>query len=173
MKTILFSISLIVASITFSQDVYVTKMKEGLTAIDSASTPKDFENTTFLFQQISSVEPDKWLPVYYTAMSYVLASYTEEQENGEQKDAYLDKAEKELEKMKTMVPNESEVYALESFYYTARLIVNPMARGMKYSGLSNKSIAKALALNPNNPRAKQLEIANNVGMAQFFWKRHE
>jgi len=171
MKILTLSIALIMSLLTFGQDdMFTIKMKEALAIFDKCETPQDFEKVTINFEQIASVETTNWLPKYYEAMSYTLASYSEKQENSTQKDLYLDEAEKVFEDLKSLAPEEAEVYALEGFYFTARLIVNPMARGMKYSSLSNKSIEKALVLDADNPRAKQLKIANAMGMAQFFGK---
>ena len=171
MKTITLIIGLTLSTLGMSQDsVFYQKMGEALQGFSKCKTAKDFETASYPFEQIAEVETNNWLPRYYVALSYILASYSEDQENGEQKDAYLDVAEKSIETLKTMVPKESEVYALEAFYYTARLVVKPMERGMKYSGLSNASIEKSLALNPNNLRAKQMQIANDYGFKQFLGK---
>jgi uncharacterized protein (DUF2141 family) len=171
MKTITLVIGLILSTIGMSQDsIFYQKMVETLDNFSKCETSKDFINASFRFEQIATVEPNNWLPRYYVALSYIIASYTEEQEKTEQKDNYLDEAEKSIETLKKMIPEESEVYALESFYYTARLILKPMERGMKYSKLSNESIAKSLALNPNNLRAQQLKISNDMGFKQFLGK---
>ena len=171
MKTITLIFGLVLANIAISQDsVFYQKMGEALQGYSTCKTAQDFEKASYPFEQIASVEPNNWLPRYYVAFSYVLASYSEEKDKTEQKDAFLDEAEKSIEMLKEIAPKESEVYALEAFYYTARLVVKPMERGMKYSGLSNTSIKKALALNPNNLRAKQMKIANEYGFKQFLGK---
>jgi len=171
MKTLTLIFVLTLSTLGISQDsLFYQKMGEALQGFSKCKTAQDFEKASYPFEQIATVETNNWLPRYYVAFSYVLASYSEDQENGEQKDAYLDEAEKSIETLKIMAPKESEVYALEAFYYTARLVVKPMERGMKYSGLSNASIEKSLALNPNNLRAKQMQIANEYGFKQFLGK---
>jgi uncharacterized protein (DUF2141 family) len=67
-----------------------------------------------------------------------------------------------------MAPSEVEIFALEAMFYSARLSVNPMERGQKYSLLSRKSIGIALSIDSSNVRARQLLIANEFGTAQFF-----
>ncbi len=171
MKTITLVVGLVLTTFGFNQDsLFYQKMGEALHGFSTCKTATDFEKASYPFEQIATVEPNNWLPRYYVALSYVLASYSEDKDNGEQKDVYLDEAEKSIETLKTLAPKESEVYALEAFYYTARLVVKPMERGMKYSGLSNASIEKSLALNPNNLRAKQMQIANEYGYKQFLGK---
>ena len=93
-----------------------------------------------------------------------------DQADAAKKDSYLDVAEKSVEKLIEMVPTESEVYALQSFYYTARLVVNPVERGHKFSRLSNQAIGKALKLDMTNQRAQLLKIQGDMGSARFFGK---
>jgi len=66
------------------------------------------------------------------------------------------------------MPQESEVFALQAFYYTARLVVDPMTRGQEYGALSGQSVGKALAFDAENPRARYIKISNEKGTAQFF-----
>ena len=169
MKTLVLTSFLIISISLFGQsELYNSKMTSALESYSNAKSSDDYISTAFQFQQIANVESDKWLPEYYYAMCYTMASYGVSADNATQKDLYLDEAEASLKKLKTMVPKESEVFALEGLFYTARLSVNPMERGQKYSVLSRKSIGIALALDSNNVRAKQLAIANDFGTAQFF-----
>jgi len=169
MKTLLIILSFTIGTLSISQTgVFMQKMGEALGQFSQATTPKDYINVSFKFEQIAGVETENWLPLYYHAMSYTMASYGEKNEDAAKKDAHLDMAFETIKKLKILAPNESEIFALEALFYTAKLSVDPMSRGQKYSGLSMASIEKALALNSNNPRAKQLKIANEFGMAQFF-----
>jgi len=86
------------------------------------------------------------------------------------KDSYLDVAEKSITKMIELAPKESEVFALQSMLYSARLVVNPMERGQKYGGLSAQAVGMALGMDANNPRAKFIKLRNDMGSAQFFGK---
>ena len=49
-----------------------------------------------------------------------------------------------------------------------RLTVDPGSRGPQYSGLAMQSFGRAVALNPNNPRALSLLAQMQLGTAQFF-----
>ena len=169
MKTLNLIIAMLISGISFGQnDMFMKKMGETLREYAQAKTPEDYISSAFKFEQIASVETENWLPLYYHAMCYTMASYAEKQEETLKKDAHLEIAQNTIEKLKKLAPEESEIYALEGLYYTAVLSVNPMERGQKYSALSVASLNKSLALNPNNPRAKQLKIANEFGTAQFF-----
>lgn len=67
-----------------------------------------------------------------------------------------------------MAPAEAEVYVLQAFYYTARLVVNPMERGQEYSGLSARAVGKALSLDASNPRAKLIKLQGDIGAAPYM-----
>jgi hypothetical protein len=67
-----------------------------------------------------------------------------------------------------MAPGEAEVYVLQAFYFTGRLVVNPMERGQEFSQLSGKATGKALALDPTNPRAKFMKIQMDMGSAPYM-----
>jgi len=57
---------------------------------------------------------------------------------------------------------------MQGLLYTARLMIDPMTRGQKYSSLSAQSIGTALGIEPENPRAKYMQLANEMGTAAFF-----
>ena len=97
-------------------------------------------------------------------------SFSDREASEVEKDAYLNVAEKSIEKMIDIAPNESEVYALKALYYTAKLVIDPMTRGQKYGILTNTAIQESLARDAENPRAKQLALSNKVGTAEFFGK---
>jgi len=128
---------------------------------------EDFQGLANKFERIANAEKAEWLPLYYHAHCYIIMSFMEQSDMAK-KDEYLDVAEISVNKMTEMVPDESEVYALQAFMLTARLVVDPMTRGQEYGILSGQSVGRALSLNPNNPRAKYINISNEMGTAQFF-----
>ena len=169
MKTLLITLTLLLTvQLSAQSPIFQQKMGEALGNFSAAKTAADYINTSYQFQQIANVEKDNWLPEYYVAMCYTMASYGVKTDNPKQKDAYIDIAEEHIATLKTLAVEEAEIYALEALVYTARLSVNPMERGQKYSMLSSKSVGIALGLDPTNPRAQQLKIANAFGTAQFF-----
>ncbi len=161
--------TILIGNLTFGQNtIFEGKMKEALQAFSKAKIPAEFVTVSYKFEQIASVETKSWLPFYNHAMCYIMASFLEKPEDGGKKDAHLEMALISIEKIKILAPEESEVYAIASLYYTAKLIINPMERAQKFSPLSHAAIAKSLALNPDNPRPKQLKISNDYGKAAFF-----
>ncbi len=148
---------------------YQQIMGETLAQYAHCQTIDDYQALANKFNLIANKEKTEWLPLYYRAHSYIMMSFMEAKD-AVKKDAYLDEAEKSLNKMIEMQAQESEVYALQAFYFTARLVVNPMARGQKYSALSAQAVGKALAFDPSNPRAKYINLSNEMGSARFFGK---
>jgi hypothetical protein len=88
--------------------------------------------------------------------------------DGAKKDSYLDLAKAALDKAVAIQPNESELAALEGFIHMIRTSVDPASRGAQYSMMSMQAFGKALAINPNNPRAMALMAQMQFGTAQFF-----
>lgn len=113
---------------------------------------------------------EEWLPKYYHAQCYILMSFMDRKADAATKDAYIDQAETSINSMIEIQPENSEVYALQSFMNTARLVIDPMTRGQEFSIKSATSVKKSLSFNPTNPRALYLQLSNEVGAAQFFGK---
>lgn len=145
---------------------YYKVMGETLGKFANCKTAADFQDLGNKFGMIANAEKSEWLPVYYQAHCYILMSFIDQ--DAAKKDSYLDEAEKLVNKLVEMAPNEAEVYVLQSFFYTGRLVVNPAERGQQFSQLSGQAIGKALALEPNNPRARMLKIQMDMGAARFF-----
>ena len=166
-KMILSSVMMILSLIAMAQKpAYMGAMGKTLSQFATAQTPAGLQQLANRFETIARAEKEEWLPLYYEAQCYILMSFMVEDVT--QKDPYLDEAEKLLDKLIEMEPREAEVFALQSFYDTGRLVVNPMERGQKYNALSNQAIGKALALDPTNPRAAFLKIRMEMGAAPYM-----
>lgn len=146
---------------------YMKIMGETLGQYQNCKSVEDFQSLANKFERIANAEKGEWLPLYYNAHCYIIMSFMEPTD-AKKKDEYLDAAEKSMEKMLTMAPDEAEVYALQGFLFTGRLVINPMERGQKYSTLTGQSLGKALAMDPGNPRASILKLQNEMGTAQFY-----
>lgn len=167
-KTILFVCAMLIATIaTGADEKYYQKMGETLSEFSTCSTVDDFQNLANKFRVIANVEKEEWLPLYYEAQCYVLISFMGDL-SAEEKDGFLDKASSLIEGMAELAPNEAEVQVIKALYYTGSLVVNPPQRAMSTSPLIHAAIAKALALEPNNPRAIFLRISNEMGTASYF-----
>ena len=169
MKTlILFFAAFIATKTSFAKDgKYEKTMKKTLAQYLEAETIDDFIELANKFMTIAAAEEKEWLPLYYHAHCYIIMSFIEK-ESPEKRDEYLDEAAQSIEKTAKLVADEPEIFIMQGMLYTARLMIDPMTRGQKFSALSAQAIGKALALEPNNPRAQYMQIANDIGTAQFF-----
>ncbi len=170
MKTIVLSIVIFLTALTgkAQSKEFAGAMGEALGQYASCKTVDDFQALGNRFGLIANAEKTEWLPLYYHANCYIMMSFMDP--DAAKKDSYLDEAEKSITKMIALAPKESEVFALQSLFYSARLIVNPMERGQKYSALSAQAVGMALGLEANNPRAKFIKLRNDMGSAQYFGK---
>jgi len=168
MKKIILLIAVVLVSLVSmaQKPEYYQTMGETLPQYGTCKSVADFQALGNKFELIANVEKAEWLPLYYHAHCYILMSFMEQ--DVAKKDSYLDVAEKSVNKLIEMAPAEAEVFVLQAFFYTGRLVVNPMERGQKYGQLSGQAIGKALALDATNPRAKMMEIQMNMGTARFF-----
>ena len=88
--------------------------------------------------------------------------------DGARKDKYLDLALEAIQKATAIKPDESELFAMEGFIHMIRVTVDPATRGQQFSSKAFESYNKALALNPENPRALTLLAQMEFGTSQFF-----
>lgn len=145
---------------------YYQTMGETLGQYATCQNVADFQALGNKFQMIANAEKSEWLPVYNHAQCYILMSFIEQ--DGTKKDGYLDVAEKSVNKLIEMVPAESEVYTLQAFYFTGRLVVNPMERGQEYGQKVGQATGKALGLDPANPRARMMKLQMDIGSAPYM-----
>lgn len=166
MKTI-FAFLLSLATLAgFAQNNYEKAMTGGLEKLGASSSVEDFQNAANIFERISVTETNEWLPLYYAAHCYVIMSF--QTADNAQKDKVLDKAQAFVDKAMKLVPQESELYALQAFIYPSRITVDPMNRGAQYLGLMNQAIEKAISLNPENPRAYYLKAEITMNLPEGF-----
>jgi hypothetical protein len=169
MKKIILSLVVVLVNLVSmaQKPEFFKTMGETLGQYATCRSVADFQALGNKFQMIADVEKSEWLPLYNHAYCYIIMSFMEPTDAAK-KDSYLDVAEKSIAKLIQLVPNESEVYALQSFYYIGRIVVNPMERGQEFSGLSGQAVGKALALDPSNPRAKLLKLQGDIGAAPYM-----
>jgi hypothetical protein len=169
MKKIVLSLVVVLVSLVSmaQKPEYLQAMGETLGEFSTCKNVEDFQALGNKFEMIANAEKGEWLPLYYHAQCYILMSFLE-QGDGTKRDGYLDIAEKSITKLVEMVPGEAEVFVLQAFYLTGRLVVNPMERGQEYSGLIGQATGKALALDPTNPRAKMMKVQMDMGSAPYM-----
>jgi hypothetical protein len=168
--TVLIITGWMVAVATFANtENYQKAMGQALGELSQAKTTEEYQAVANKFMMIANAEQDEWLPYYYHAQCYVMLSFAEN-ETSAMRDEYLDVAASSVERMVQLAPAEAEVFVMQGLLHSARLMIDPMTRGQRYSAMSAQSIGRALAIEPENPRAKYMEIANEIGTARFFGK---
>jgi hypothetical protein len=172
MKKIIVSIAILFTALAgrSQSSEFTGAMQDALGQYASCKNIGDFQALGNKFGLIANAEKTEWLPYYNHAYCYIIMSFIEQQPEAAKKDSYLDIAEQSISKILELAPKEAEVYTLQSMFYSARLMVDPMARGQKFGMLSGQSIGKAIAMEPGNPRAKLMKLRNDMGSAQFFGK---
>jgi len=154
-------LSLLFLTVAIADDKYEKEIKKNLEKIDECKAPNDFIKLANNFERIAVAEKDKWLPYYYSAFVYVLASYVDS--SNSRKDIYLDKSDKFNNIADSLQPNNSEIYTLKGMISQARMQVDPMNRWQKYGADATKSFTKAMEIDTLNPRPEYL-----IGVGVFF-----
>ena len=118
------------------------------------------------FDRIAHKEVDQWQPLYYASYAHLMMSnFVEGQEL---KDGQLDQALERVTAAKKIDADNSEIITLEGFIHMLRIPIDPSSRGPQYSGLGMAAFQRAIAINPENPRAHLLMSDMQFGTAQFF-----
>jgi hypothetical protein len=146
---------------------YEREMGKALKKYKSCETAEQFASTAEVFGSISSEHSKQWLPRYYQAHCLIISSFLVG-DDPDLRDGYLDIAEPIIETMLDEFGGEVEIVTLQSLFYSARLMVNPSMRGMKYGMRSTKTSQKAMEIDASNPRVQFMRIRNEMGKASFL-----
>jgi len=165
-KNIILLFGVLCATFLFANGQFEKAMGKVIPEMFAAETPEALQSAINQLTRIGEAEKDRWEPYYYAAFGYLRLS--DMYEKSEEKDRYLDLAMKQVEKGAAISPDESELEAMRGYIYMMKLVVDPAARGMTYSGLAFSSFQKAIQLNPDNPRAHFLLGRMQYGTAQFM-----
>ncbi len=162
MKTVLsFVLSFVIIFSVYADDKYEKAMRSNLEKIKTAKTAAEYISIANNFERIALAEKDKWLPYYYSAFMYTLASYSDT--SNVKKDSYLDKADAFLQTADSLMPENSEIYTLKGMIAQARLQIDPMNRWMKYGVEADNNFKKAIESDPMNPRPEYL-----IGIGLYY-----
>ncbi|MDD2964693.1 MAG: hypothetical protein PHQ65_17770 [Bacteroidales bacterium] len=167
MKTsILTSIFALFVAITgFSQD-YDSDLQALLPRIGQAKSAADYSLLASQLGSLAQSEPNRWEASFWSAHCMVLQAFAET--DSDKVDPILDAAEPVVEKLIKQQPTEAEFYVLKAMLNQARIGVNPMLRGMKYSGRANDNLDLALQFDAANPRAWHLKGSNTYFTPAMF-----
>ncbi len=165
-KNLILLMGILLASAVLANGQFEKAMAKNIPAMFSAKDPESLQGVINQLDRIGEAEGDRWEPYYYIAFGYLRMS--EMVESAEDKDKFLDLGMKAVEKGETIKPNDSELESMRGYIHMIKLMVDPGTRGMTYSGLAFASFQKAIALDPNNPRAQYLLGRMQFGTAQFM-----
>lgn len=145
MKTLILSLLTLVSIQCFGQANYEKAMGEALTQWKSGKAVEAMGK----FERIAQAEKDNWIPKYYQALVGITQSFSipdeaQKQKQIDQSIALIPSDEKQLN---------AEWYVLKALALTSQLTIDPMATAMLLSPEIMDNYDKALALEPNNPRA--------------------
>jgi hypothetical protein len=166
-KVNLFILVLTFSCQMFSQSKqYFETMGQNLQLFSSAKSLQDWQNIANQFERIANAEKNEWLPLYYAAQASIFMTYSEQDKT--KIDAYLDIAQKFVDKAFVIAPNESELHVLQGLLHQARISVDMMGRGMTYTQKASASFERAKTINPENPRIYYLEAQSIYYTPEMF-----
>jgi len=169
-KCIFFLIAAINLNVAaFSQsDKYVAAMQKNLALFDSAKTAEDFTKLSNTFERIGDAEKTQWLPYYYAGLALSTSGWTpavtDKDANAAKINSLCDKAES----IATNDADKAEILTLRNMSATQQMIVDPQNRWMTYGQVAGEALAKALKLDPNNPRLYYLQGMSLFGTPEQF-----
>ncbi|MGB6036320.1 MAG: hypothetical protein WBG42_08625 [Cryomorphaceae bacterium] len=169
MKTLATTLLIIfatVCSLSAQDGAYEKAMKKALTEMGSAQSPDAMLAAANSFERIGQKATDEYLPSYYAALN--LLNYNWTLQDPAQRDEVIERAMEQVKKAQAIAPNNDEVEVLNGYALMAKMTVDPMNRGQSYSPRIMQSFGKAMAMNPENPRAKIMMAQMEIGTAQFM-----
>lgn len=155
---------LVISSALTAQTNFNKGMKKAFEHWQNGNTD-DAEN---MFERIAKAEPKEWLPSYYIAQINSLKSWNEKDEAVLK--AQLDKAQEHLDLAMTISEDNPELIVMQAQILTNWVVFDGMTYGMKYGAKISELYTKALALEPENPRATFCKADWELNSAKYFGK---
>lgn len=164
MKNLFLFIGLFIALNVTAQTQYQTGMQKAFSLWEEGKMTEASQ----LFERISTVEKDNWLPSYYAATVEILGSFGLKEEAV--LNAKLTKAQEFLDVAKSISENNPEIMITQALLNLGYIAFDGQKYGMILSGKNSQLYAQALAISPNNPRVILGNAEWNMGSAKFFGK---
>ncbi len=140
--------------------------------VNNAKSVLEFIQVRNQLERVSINHPQEWLADYYLAYTDVQLSFRLPLK--EEKMRYLNDAQNYLKKLSDRAGADlSEVYTLKGYRLYALIASDPQTNGPRYYGEITADYAKAIELNPNNPRAIILSALFKNDMAKFMNQHYE
>ena len=162
MKKIILAITLLISTMSLAQDQYTKGMQKAFELWGEGKTTE----ASNMFERISTVEMDNWLPYYYVAQINTIASFGEKDK--EKLATQLEKAQEFIDLAKAISPNNPEIMVQQAMTHTAWIAYDGATYGMSLSGKVVALYAKAAQLAPDNPRVIFSKAEWDMGSAAYF-----
>lgn len=147
-------------------DKYLTNFNKALINLDSSwMNPVKMRETINMFERLAAYKKDDWLPLYYQGLGLVQLSWSSD---AKERPTILDAAEKVIKAAQALSPDNSELVALEGYFYQAKIMINPMTNGQIYGPKSAMTLQVAAKLDPTNPRPEYL-LGQNIYFTPEQW----
>ena len=162
MKTLIITTALLISSLLTAQTSYEQGMGKSLGLWGEGKA----QEASALMERIAAAEKSNWLPNYYVALINTTEAFNPA--NKEKVPAMIIKAQDAIDNATLISPNNDEIMVVQAMLYTVILLQDPMTNGVKYTGLVMEQYGKALAINPNNPRAVFSKAEFEIGGAKYW-----
>lgn len=153
-------------AVSVSAQDYDSDLQSLMPRLGEAKTAADYGLLASQLGSLARSEPARWEASFWSAHCMVLQAFAET--DSDKVDPILDAAEPVVEKLIKQQPTEPEFYILKAMLNQARIGVNPMVRGMQYSGRANDNLELALQFDASNPRAWYLKGSNTYFTPAMF-----
>jgi hypothetical protein len=162
MKTLIITTALLISSLLTAQTSFEQGMGKSLGLWGEGKA----QEASALMERIAAAEKSNWLPNYYVALINTTEAFNPA--NKEKVPAMIIKAQDAIDNATLISPNNDEIMVVQAMLYTVVLLQDPMTNGVKYTGLVMEQYGKALAINPNNPRAVFSKAEFEIGSAKYW-----
>lgn len=174
MRKIFISIlSLLSLAASAQSEKYMKAMEDKVKALDTVRSQSGWQSIGNSFERIGDAEKTQWLPFYYAALSNVMSGYM--MSNGQpspsattQLDMLADKAETLINKAEALEKENSEIFCVKKMIATLKMTADPMTRFQTYGPRAAEALAKAKALDSDNPRVYMLEGQDKLYTPEQF-----
>jgi hypothetical protein len=161
MTKIITIIVLLVSSIVSAQTSYEQGMGKALGLWKEGKS----KEASDLMERIAAAEKNNWLPNYYVAFINTTEAFNPANKNNAA--VLIEKAQQAQDAASMVSQNNPELLVMQAMIYTAMIVQDPMANGMKYSPKVMELYTKAKLIAPENPRAVYCKAEFEINSAQW------
>lgn len=170
MKKLLITAALTLFSVmSFAQTAYEKAMTEKIGQAEKMLSADEFTALANDFVRIGNKEKTQWLPYYYAALTTIQKGRTLMQAGKTNElDPIADEAQKYLDQSVELNKENAENYILQKMIHSLKMMVNPMERFQTEGTLAAQALAKATALDKDNPRITLLNAEDTYFTPEQF-----